>query len=228
MAKIRLICATRLSQDEFFKSAALGRSFKVYEPVMPELEIYLFPDNTQGLPSLYNEAIEHAANNPAVLVFVHDDVHLSDFYWGNHVTRALNYFDVVGLAGNKRRLPKQASWHFLNTDLLRDEPEYLSGIVGHGNGFPVDVISAYGEAGQECKLLDGLFLAVNSETLIKHQLRFDPQFDFHFYDMDFCRQVELKGLKMGTCYASLIHESPGGFGQAWQNAYQKYLLKYDE
>lgn len=226
--KIRLVCATRFSQEDFFKKAALGRSFLLYKAVIPALEIYVFPDNTKGLPVIYNEAIEHAAHNPAILVFVHDDVHLNDFYWCNHLRSALLSFDIVGTVGNKRRSPKQASWFFLNDSFLRDDVQYLSGIVGHGKGFPMKNISVYGEPGQECKLLDGLLLAVNSQTLIDHQLRFDPQFEFHFYDMDFCRQAELKGLKMGTCHVSVIHESEGDFNETWKKTYQQYLAKYQE
>ena len=226
--KIRLVCATRLSQEVFFEKAALGQSYKLYKPAMGALEIFIFPENTSGLPDIYNQAIEHAATDPAILIFIHDDVHLSDFYWGKHLTSALNLFDIVGVAGNKRRNPKQASWYFLNDAYLRDDVQYLSGVVGHGKGFPADDLSVYGEPGQECKLLDGLLIAVKSETLIKNELRFDPQFDFHFYDIDFCRQAELKGLKMGTCHVSLIHESGGDFNEAWRQMYQKYLTKYGE
>lgn len=226
--KIRLVCATRFSQDDFFKKAALGRSYTIYKPVMPMLEIFLFPDNTQGLPIVYNQVIEYSINDPAILVFVHDDVQLSDFYWSNHITFSLNKFNIVGVVGNTRRCPKQASWYFLNDECLRDDVQYLSGIVGHGKGFPMKNISVYGEADQECKLLDGLLLAVNSQTLIDHQLRFDPQFEFHFYDMDFCRQAELKGLTMGTCHISVIHESEGNFHEAWKEVYKKYLEKYKE
>lgn len=226
--KIRLVCATRLSQDEFFEKTALGRSFKLYKPVVTGLEIFVFPNNTKGLPEIYNEAIAHAATAPAILVFVHDDVHLSDFYWYHHIVNALDSFDIVGAVGNKRRSPKQASWYFLNDSFVRDDFKYLSGVVGHGKGFPMDMLSIYGEPGQECKLLDGLLIAVKSETLIKHNLRFDTAFDFHFYDMDFCRQAELKGLKMGSCHISVIHESAGAFKEDWRKAYQQYLAKYGE
>jgi hypothetical protein len=43
----------------------------------------------------------------------------------------------------------------------------------------------------EC-VLDGLLLAARSETLLSNQLTFDERFDFHFYNMDFCRQAEEK------------------------------------
>lgn len=224
--KIRLVCATRHSQESFFRQTALGRSYNLYKSVVPGLEIFLFPNNEQGLPIVYNEAIELSATNPAILVFVHDDVYLSDFYWANHLVGALNSFDITGVVGNKRRAPQQASWLFLNNSFVRDQAENLSGIVGHGKGFPDCTLSLYGEPGHECKLLDGLLLAVKSQTLIDHDLRFDPQFTFHFYDMDFCRQAELKGLKMGSCHMAVIHESAGAFNEAWQAGYQRYLNKY--
>jgi GT2 family glycosyltransferase len=77
------------------------------------------------------------------------------------------------------------------------------------------------------KLLDGFFLAVRSETLLSKGIRFDETFDFHFYDMDFCRQAEEHGLRMGTWTLSAVHESGGSFGtSAWQQGYQKYLDKW--
>ena len=52
-------------------------------------------------------------------------------------------------------------------------------------------------------------------------------FDFHFYDLDICRQFESKQLKMGTWPISVIHESGGAFGTpAWQDSYKKYLEKW--
>jgi hypothetical protein len=77
------------------------------------------------------------------------------------------------------------------------------------------------------KLLDGVLLAAHSETLISKNLRFDERFDFHFYDLDFCRQAEAKHLRLGTWPLSLIHESAGQFGSpAWREAYAKYLDKW--
>jgi hypothetical protein len=45
--------------------------------------------------------------------------------------------------------------------------------------------------------------------------------------MDFCRQAELKGLRMGTWPLSVVHESGGAFGsQGWRDGYARYLQKY--
>ncbi len=194
---------------------------------MPILELRLFDRNTRGLPAVYNEAIDEAKADPALMVFVHDDVHLIDFYWVDYLVHGLSVFDIIGLAGNRRRVSWQPSWCFINEQFEMDRPENLSGLVGHGNGFPPDDISKYGAPRQEVKLLDGLFLAARSETLVNKGLRFDERFDFHFYDLDFCRQAEVLNLKMGTWSISLVHESGGAFGTpSWKAGYAKYLEKW--
>ena len=64
------------------------------------------------------------------------------------------------------------------------------------------------------KLLDGLLIAGPSETFLGSDITFDERFDFHFYDLDLCRQLELEGRRMGTCGISVMHESPGNFRSA--------------
>lgn len=230
--KIRFVCATRSTTEEFFSKCPLGRSLPLYRtfPRGQRIELRLFRENREGLPSVYNTAIEEARTDPAILVFIHDDVFLSDYYWASHLLEGLSAFEVVGLAGNRRRVARQASWMYLDGEFTRDAEEHLSGVLGHGEGFPnLKQLSIYGEPCQEVKLLDGVLLAVRSPKLIETGLRFDPQFRFHFYDMDFCRQAELAGLRMGTWAISAIHASAGKLGgAAWRAAYRDYLVKYGE
>lgn len=225
---IRLVCATRCSQANFMRDTALGRSLAVQRHVRPP-ELLLFENNATGLATLYNAAIEQAASSPAILVFVHDDVSIQDFFWTERIREALAQFDIVGLAGNRRRSPLQPAWAFATRDFKWDSPEYLSGTVGHGKGFPCDEVTYFGPSGAECKLLDGLMLIADSARLIGAGVRFDEQFEFHFYDMDFCRQAELKGLRMGTWPISVVHESAGAFNTPpWRVAYDRYLRKYGQ
>jgi tetratricopeptide (TPR) repeat protein len=230
--KIRFVSATRLSQKEFFASAPLGRSLPVYRtfPKRQVIELRLFANNKEGLSSIYNSAIAEAQADPAILIFIHDDVYLSDYYWAEHLHDALAHFDVVGLAGNRRRVPRQASWMYLDDQFTRDNYDNLSGVLGHGDPFPnLRQLSVYGEPGQEVKLLDGVMMAVRSQTLIERDLRFDPQFKFHFYDLDFCRQAEIRGIRMGTWAISVVHASAGTLGvESWRAAYREYLAKYGE
>jgi hypothetical protein len=230
--KIRFVCATRLSNQDFFSKAPLGRSLPVYRtfPRRQCIELRLFANNQQGLSSLYNIAIEEARSDPAILIFVHDDVYLSDYYWAEHLHEALSAFDLVGLAGNRRRVVRQASWMYLDDHFTCDNYDNLSGVLGHGEPFPnLRQLSVYGEPGQEVKLLDGVLMAIRSQTLIEQELRFDPQFTFHFYDLDFCRQAELRQLRMGTWAISIVHASAGQLGgDSWRAAYRDYLAKYGE
>jgi GT2 family glycosyltransferase len=225
--KIRVVCATRLGEADFWAKSALGRSLTHYR--LPFIDLRLFAQNSRGLSTVYNIAIDESLKDPAVLVFLHDDAHLCDFYWFDYLLTALAVFDVVGLAGNRRRLPRQPAWSFIDERFTWDAPQNLSGIVGHGRGFPPAQISFYGPPRQEVKLLDGLMLVARSETLHSRQLRFDERFAFHFYDMDFCRQAEVLGLKMGTWSISIVHESGGNFGaESWRQAYATYLQKWTE
>jgi hypothetical protein len=229
MKPIRIVCSTRLSLEEFSSQSALGRSLALQDQRDP-FHTLLFPGNHgMGLASLYNSAIERAGQAPAILVFVHDDVYLCDFFWREKFRTALTCFDVIGLAGNTRRAPRQPAWSFIDENGTWDQPAFLSGSVGHGKGFPCDIISYFGPSGQPCKLLDGLLLAADSTRLLEANLKFDEQFAFHFYDMDFCRQAELRGLAMGTWPISVVHESVGSFGTPqWIQAYQRYLSKYPD
>ena len=228
MERIRLICATRLSREGFFEKAALGRSFSALYSKLPRVQLRLFADNQAGLAEVYNVAIDEARDQGVILVFLHDDLHLIDFFWHERLRQAVDRFDLLGLVGNRRRLSGQPSWCFTDERGSWDLPVNLSGAIGHGDGFPCR-IDRYGEAGQECKLLDGVFLAVHSRVLNRHALRFDPRFAFHFYDVDFCRQAEAKGVRMGTVAIPAIHQSGGNFSSdSWRDGLTLYREKWGD
>jgi len=224
---VRLVCATRRSEADFHAESPLGQSLSRHPCEGWELQLY--PDNTQGLGQVYADAIESAQGRPAVLVFVHDDVWLCQADWVSQVLQGLRQFDVIGVAGNRRRLAGQPGWAFADQSLNWDEAEFLSGKVGRGAGPLPTQFNAYGPSGQSVKLLDGLLLAASSPRLIDAGVQFDPQFKFHFYDMDFCRSCEAKRLSQGTWPLSVVHESGGDFGSLpWQLGYARYISKWGE
>lgn len=135
---IRFVCATRETKDGFLKNTALGRTLSVYK-TMDFVQLRLFVQNSRGLSAVYNTAIQESANDPAILVFAHDDIYLPDFYWPDHIYNALQHFDIVGVAGNKRRVPGQPSWAFVDDKFTWDARANLSGVVGHGHGFHVGI-----------------------------------------------------------------------------------------
>ena len=226
--KIRFVVATRETKDDFFSKTATGRTLNLYKK-WPFVELDLYDSNRIGLPVLYNRSIETAKDNPAILIFAHDDIHLTDFFWADQVVNSLKHFDIVGVAGNRRRLAYQPSWAFINDQLQWDQREYLSGVVGHGKQFPPPNLSVYGKTCQKVQLLDGVFLVCQSQFMHDKNLMFDERFNFHFYDLDFCRQAEQVGARLGTWSISLIHESGGAFNSPqWKLARDEYFLKWGD
>lgn len=228
--KVRFVCATRYSEQDFYAKSALGKSLALFFPhYADKFELRLFAENQVGLPSLYNQAIDETQGLARIMVFVHDDVYLTDLFWYNRMAESLAQFDIVGVAGNKSRVPSQPSWGFVFGDngLEWDSRGNLSGTIAHGQTFPPDHVDVFGPARQAVKLLDGLMLIVHNSTLLESGLRFDPQFLFHFYDLDFCRQAELLGLRMGTWDISVVHQSGGNFGsESWRSTLMQYLGKW--
>jgi GT2 family glycosyltransferase len=167
-------------------------------------------------------------NEDVALVFAHDDLHFLDLFWPERIDQGLSEFDLVGVVGNRERHPMQPSWAFLDTQGTWDQKENLSGSIAHGEHFPPETFADFGPTGP-VKLLDGLFLAVSTHVLKNSGLRFDERFNFHFYDLDFCRSAQELQLQAGTIPLSLIHESKGSFNnQSWLESYKTYIAKWQE
>lgn len=216
-----------MSEEDFWKRSALGRSLTRLQ-YDKSLVPHIAYQNRRGLPDIYNERIR--ANAPETfLVFMHDDVWLDTHFFSDLVRDGCGYFDVIGVAGNRRRVPGQPGWmftHGLNGRLVRDEPENLSGAVADGSA-PGGEVHYFGPIIERCQLLDGVLLAAQCGKLRQANVFFDPRFDFHFYDMDFCRQASAAGLTLGTWPISIAHESGGAFGSpAWEAKRVEYFKKW--
>ncbi|WP_341888257.1 glycosyltransferase [Variovorax sp. YR752] len=221
---IDIVSATRCSEAEFWADSALGQSLQRLQfdgRLRPRVSF----ENRRGLSEVYNSALTAPDAND-MLVFVHDDVWLEDFFLADRVAQGLRAFDVIGLAGNRRQSEQHVSWNYIGTDLVWDDLAHLSGIIAHGQK-PFSRIDCFGTVPADCELLDGVFLAANRRTLLAKAVAFDPQFDFHFYDIDFCRTARRQGLRLGTWPISVKHQSGGAFGSAeWARLYPLYAHKW--
>lgn len=228
MTTLHFVTATRLSLAEFKAHSSLVKSLSRVASGT-KIELTVKAENRCSLAEVFNKAIE-CARLEDTLVFVHDDVWVDDWSIATRLREALARFDVVGVAGNTRRVPRQESWILHGTTRLCDL-EYLSGAIAHtipGEGEML--VSTYGSSPARVRLLDGVFLAARASTLRAAGVRFDPKLQFHFYDMDFCRSCELAGLRMGTWPIALSHRSAGkGWtSPEWDAAYAAYLDKWKE
>lgn len=224
---IEIVSATRLSEEEFWRGSALGVSLRRLASDGRLTPQVTFANGT-GLPAIYNARI--TAQNPAnILVFVHDDVWLDDYFLADRVVAGLESFDVIGIAGNRRRVSGQRAWHFVAAPGQPQDQASLSGAIAHGRN-PFGRVSTFGPLPAECELLDGVFLAARLRSLLDRSVRFDPVFDFHFYDLDFCRSARRAGLRLGTWPVCMTHQSNGQAFEspAWMNAYAKYLKKWGD
>ena len=225
-ARILMVVATRHSEEEFHRLSATGKSLAFYQ--FPFVELKLFANNATGLPTLYNQVIQAHQDEDLTIVFAHDDLHFLDFFWARHVFQGLEKHDLIGVVGNRVRHPFQPSWAYKNIQGEWDAVENLSGTIAHGKQFPPDVFAVFGQNGQ-VSLLDGLLLAAKASTFKRSGLRFDERFQFHFYDLDVCRQASQLQLTMGTVPVSVMHESEGSFNnQAWLDAYKTYVAKWGD
>lgn len=223
--KIEIISATRLSEGEFWNKSALGISLRRLAKDTRLVARIAF-ENQRGLPEVFNARID-SPDNHEILLFMHDDVWLDDYFLADHVIDGLKTFDVIGVAGNRRRLPNQPAWAFIDNEHTWDIPDNLSGCVAHAM-HPFGPVSVYGVVPAECELLDGVFLAARKSRLRATRVQFDPRFDFHFYDMDFCRSARNNGLRLGTWPISLTHQSGGAFGNPdWKEQYGLYQEKWE-
>jgi len=224
VAKHVIVSATRSTKADFWAQTALGISLKKLEKQGFHFSHHIATDNTEGLPTIYNRLIE-AAPDDCYLTLIHDDVWIDDNTFFETLDDAVNVYDVVGLAGNKRLAPKQANWLFINPNQM-DQEAYLSGQTACGKE-PHGLINYYGDSQQACETLDGVMLTVSALRLKQAEVRFDEQFKFHFYDMDFCRSARLAGLELGTWVLNVTHQSAGGYNSAWYEVYKQYLAKWE-
>jgi len=223
--RVELVSATRMSEDDFWTKSALGQSLAAtgHEGRLVTRISY---ENTRGLPLVYNDSID-SGDPHDILVFLHDDIWLQDLFFVERILSALQDYDIAGLAGNTRRVPWQFAWY---RD-LQDEFDWghMSGVVGHGPMPFTGEMTTFGPTPQACELLDGLFLAVRKSVLRESGLRFDPRFDFHFYDLDFSRQARAKGLRLGTFPMSVTHQSGGNAGtEGWYRMRDAYWAKWGD
>lgn len=227
--KIYIVCATRFSETDFHEKSALGQSMKPY--VSNDVRLIVAYENQEGLPAIYNRVIETLLPISVaedIFIFCHDDIHVLDFFWIDRLLDGLSRYDVVGVAGSAERLPFQPSWLFSDTSFQIVNQSKLSGVVGHGTLLPPDHLTVYGSPDQPVELLDGLFLAVQQKSLMNTSVRFDEVFNFHFYDLDFCRTCRDAGLRLGTVALSLVHQSEGNLSSDdWRRAYCDYIKKWE-
>ncbi len=173
---------------------------------LPINKVCFIEHNRRGLSECYNEFLDTHAGSDAIALLVHDDVTIADTFITEKLTKSAQAFNVVGLVGATQfdlaSRPPNYNW----TTWPR---EALSGSIEHVVGDGMTDWFRYGPTPQRCALLDGVFLALDLRTI--GRVRFDPQFRFHLYDLDFCLSAHFAGLTLGTTNVYVQHASTGSY-----------------
>lgn len=220
------VVATQKTEEEFWAgSTPIALSLK--KSGHPSSVFY---SNTRGLSVVYNEAISTLKDKYRWLVFVHDDVLVCDMFVLEKLDdgKKSHGFDIMGLAGSRHINIKNqlVAWHTGN-DPKRD----WSGSVAHPMDDSRILVSTYGPFNEPVLTLDGLFIAVNTEILKNSQICFDTQFEFDFYDMDFCvNAYNNHSIKLGTVDIFVEHSSTGKgiHKESYKSAQDLFVKKWEK
>ena len=219
---LNLVSATRCTPEEFARTP-LGRS-AARLPSDDSARLFVAYGNHEGLPCVYNRYLKEEYREDLV-VFLHDDLWIDDIFFLIRIREALGSLDVAGLAGNQRLVEEAPAWHVLN-DRMEWDRKHLTGAVCHGKT-PFGPCSCYGPTPALAQLLDGVLLAARVSSLLDAGVRFDERFDFHFYDLDFSRQANRAGLKVGTWPIAVTHSSGGSYNtDGWRRNLALYREKW--
>ena len=185
-------------------------------------KIEILPYENPGkysLTEVYNMGLKKASND--IIVFCHDDIKFDTKNWGRKLLKHFSKTDygVVGVAGC-RYLPQSGKWWEIASEMM--------GQVYHeheGKRWLSTYNPKFGNSVLPAVLVDGLFFGV-VRSRIKES--FDESVKgFHFYDLNFCVQNYLKGVKIGVISnIDITHLSIGMTNEEWENNRIIFSEKY--
>ena len=206
MAKFVIVASTPLSQDGFHRDRPLGRSLALLRKGFDCFGVELAFENSEGLSRVYNRAIEkHRSLKTDYLIFVHDDAFLNDLFLFEKLEKGFRAFDLIGIAGATylNLDSENVGWfhcppHCRAGGVLHPVVDRKEGQFCH---------ESFGAAPKRCLVVDGVFMALKMAAL--GEIRFDEQFTFDFYDLDFCLAMHKAGRAIGVAPILITHLSQG-------------------
>ena len=123
-----LVSATRGDLNQFYLNTLLGRSLKQHPH--QDWQCMITANNSAPLADAYNHAISQS-DSQSLILFCHDDVWLGENNLIPILQAALNQYDVVGVAGNRRSQQGQIAWIVDPTTNRRDRLRQWCEHLGH-------------------------------------------------------------------------------------------------
>jgi hypothetical protein len=206
--------STRVHNPEFIEYLKKSSGFKNIEVIQK------VNNGEKSLSQVYNEILEESLND--IVVLCHDDIYFDTTSWYHKVMKHFekNEYGILGMAGTTY-MPKSGRWW--------EDRKKMFGIVNHeheGKKWESKYSSGFGNNIKECVIVDGLFIAINKKKIKK---TFDETVNgFHFYDIEFCFQNFLEGVKIGVITnVRVTHKSIGITNQQWEDNREIFSKKFE-
>lgn len=185
----------------------------------PKVEVIEYINNGVSLTKAYNELMNKTKFD--VVVFCHDDIEIQTKQFAKKLLKHYDDTDygILGVAGTKT-LPENGRWW--------SDVKQMYGRVWHthqGKKYLSKYSDDLGKDIEEVVIVDGVFFSVKKSRM---KVAFDESVEgFHFYDLTFCLQNYLKGVKIGVhTDISINHMSIGETNEQWEENRVIFAEKY--
>jgi len=207
--------STRGSKPEFIEYLKKSSGFKKIN-VIEKVN-----NGEKNLSQVYNEILDESTTD--IVVLCHDDITFDTNGW---YPKILNHFNkseygILGVAGTTY-LPSSGMWW--------EQKGRMVGIVNHeheGKKWESKYSDSFGNDIREVVIVDGLFIILDKKRIKK---RFDESVKgFHLYDVTFCFDNFLEGVKVGVINnIRITHKSIGMTNNQWDVNRQIFSEKYKD
>jgi len=209
---------TRVSNEDFSKHLIKSCGL---DPKKVQI-IEIVNTGNRSLTECYNEILNNAKYE--YVVFTHPDLTIETKQWGNKLLKQFQKnpeYGIIGVAGSKYMAESGQWWSDKNK---------MYGRVQHtheGKTWLSSYSEDLGNELEEVVVVDGVFFAVDKTKL---KTTFNESVEgFHFYDVTFCFENLLKGVKVGVSTVVRVnHQSIGMTNESWESNRQQFAETFKE
>lgn len=217
-SNISIVVSSHLSEEENnkFKTHLL----KTIGLKNPEILIYQ-NFNEYSLTEIYNIGLNESKND--IVLFIHNDIIFNTNNWGKILLNKFNTSDhgILGIAGTTDLNENGVWWG--------DSSKMIGSVFHKHNNktFESKYSNSYNKEIIDAVVIDGLFIGINKNKI---QKSFIEDFKgFHYYDISFCIENFLKGVKIGIIFdLKITHNSIGITNEQFENNRKQFIETYKD
>jgi glycosyltransferase involved in cell wall biosynthesis len=205
--------STRTHNPKFIEYLKKSSGFKKIE-VIEKIN-----NGEKSLSEVYNEILSES--NTDIVVLCHDDIYFDTSAWYSKLIKHFEKsdFGIIGMAGTTE-MPESGMWW--------ENRKKMVGIVNHeheGKKWESKYSDSLNNNILETVVVDGLFMAIHKKRIKKN---FNEDFKgFHFYDIPFCFDNHIEGVKVGVITnIRITHKSIGQTNEQWEENKKLFVETY--